>query len=76
LKQVEATPIEVKTIFRNFNDYWQPFLGNVGPAPSYTMSLNPKDRQKLKDELRKSLQIDDAGSISIMARAWAVKGRA
>ena len=74
LKHIEAIPIEVMTVFQNFNDYWQPFLGNVGPAPSYAMNLNEKDRQKLADKLRKSLPIDDSGSISMMARAWAVKG--
>lgn len=73
-KQVEAAPIEVKTVFQNFDDYWQPFLGNVGPAPGYTVSLDQKDRQKLEDKLRKSLPIDDNGAISMMARAWAVKG--
>jgi SAM-dependent methyltransferase len=76
LKQVEATPIEVKTVFKNFDDYWQPFLGNVGPAPNYTMSLNQKDRQKLEVKLRKSLPTDDNGSISLIARAWAAKGTA
>jgi SAM-dependent methyltransferase len=76
LKQVEGTAIEVKTVFQNFDDYWQPFLGNVGPAPNYTMSLNQENRQKLEDKLRKSLPIDDNGSISLIARAWAVKGTA
>jgi hypothetical protein len=76
LNEVEATPIEVKTVFKNFDDYWQPFLGNVGPAPSYTMSLNQKDRQSLEDKLRRSLPVEDDGSISMMARAWAVKGTA
>jgi SAM-dependent methyltransferase len=74
LKQVEATAIEVKTVFQNFDDYWQPFLGNVGPAPGYTMSLDQKDRQTLEDKLRKLLPIDEDGSISMTARAWAVKG--
>jgi SAM-dependent methyltransferase len=73
-KQVEATSIEVETVFQDFDDYWQPFLGNVGPAPGYAMSLNQKDRKKLEDRLRKSLPVNDDGSISIMARAWAVKG--
>jgi SAM-dependent methyltransferase len=76
LKQVEATPIEVNTVFQNFDDYWQPFLGNVGHAPIYTMSLNQKDRQSLEDKLRKSLPIAEDGSISLIARAWAVKGTA
>jgi SAM-dependent methyltransferase len=76
LKQVETTAIEVKTVFQNFDDYWQPFLGNVGAAPTYTMSLNQINRQKLEDKLRNSLPIDDNGSISLNARAWAVKGTA
>jgi hypothetical protein len=76
LKQVETTAIEVKTVFKNFDDYWQPFLGNVGPAPSYTMGLNKTDRQKLEDKLRKSLPINHNGSISLTARAWAIKGTA
>jgi len=76
LKQVEATPIEVTTVFQNFDDYWMPFLGNASPAPGYTMSLKQKDRQKLEDKLRESLPIDDDGSISLIARAWAVKGTA
>jgi ubiquinone/menaquinone biosynthesis C-methylase UbiE len=74
--QVEATPIEVKTVFQNFDDYWQPFLGNVGSPASYMMSLNQKDKQKLEDKLRKSLPIDNNNSISLTARAWAVKGTA
>jgi SAM-dependent methyltransferase len=76
LRQVETTTIEVKTDFQDFDGYWQPFLGNVGPAPGYTMSLNQKNRQELEDRLRKSLPIDGNGSISMMARAWAVKGTA
>lgn len=76
LKQVEATAIEVKTIFQDFDDYWQPFLGKVGPAPGYTMSLSQKDRQNLEDKLRTSLPMDRNGSIVLTARAWAVKGTA
>jgi SAM-dependent methyltransferase len=74
LHQVEATPIEVTTIFQNFDDYWMPFLGNVGPAPGYNLSLNQNDRQKLEDKLRESSPFNDDGSISLIARAWVVKG--
>jgi SAM-dependent methyltransferase len=76
LKQVETLPIGVPTRFKNFDDYWMPFLGNVGPAPSYVMSLGEKDRQNLKNKLRETLPIKQDGSISLMARAWAVKGKA
>jgi trans-aconitate methyltransferase len=74
LKQIEAASIEVSTRFQDFDDYWQPFLSGVGPAPSYTMGLDQKDRQKLEDKLRELLPIDQNGSISMTARAWAVRG--
>jgi ubiquinone/menaquinone biosynthesis C-methylase UbiE len=76
VKEVEVLPIEVQTIFQNFDDYWRPFLGNVGPAPSYVMSLNQEERENLVQELYKSLPIDNNGLISMSARVWAVKGTA
>lgn len=74
LKRVEATAIEVKTVFPDFDDYWQPFLGNVGPAPAYAMSLEETTRQELEDKLHTSLPMDRNGAISLTARAWAVQG--
>lgn len=74
LKQVDARAIEVPTLFQNFDDYWQPFLGNVGPAPGYCTSLPPEDRQNLENRLRGILPIREDGSILLTARAWAVKG--
>ena len=76
LRQVEAMPIEITTEFQGFDEYWTPFLGKVGPAPSYTLSLSQEDRQKLEDKLREALPIEEDGSISLRARAWAVKGTA
>ena len=76
LKQVEATAIEIPTFFRDFDAYWQPFLGGVGPAPGYVLSLDQEKRQSLEDRLRRSLPVENDGSISLIARAWAVKGRA
>lgn len=73
LKQVEAIPIVAPTVFQNFDDYWLPFLTNVGPAAGYSMSLNQKDKQNLEDKLREILPTNDDGSISLTARAWAVK---
>lgn len=69
---IDAKQIIVNTVFRNFEDYWEPFLGSVGPAPAYTMSLNHDARKKLEDKLRKTLPIGKDGSISLTARAWAV----
>ena len=35
LADVGVRPIEVATLFRGFDDYWDPFLGGQGPAPGY-----------------------------------------
>ena len=39
LAEVEVGFIDVPTPFTDFEDYWRPFLGGQGPAPSYAMSL-------------------------------------
>ena len=74
LQNVEVRPIEVPTIFRNFDDYWTPFLGGQGPAPSYAMSLNEEKRIALRERIRASLPLNSDGSISLVARAWAARG--
>lgn len=73
LKDVEAAPIEATTVFKDFDDYWQPFLGKVGPAPAYVMSLDEENRRKLREKLRLTLPTNDDGSIELKARAWVVK---
>ncbi len=76
LKEIETSAIEVPTVFRDFDDYWSPFLGGQGPAPGYNMSLNEDERAALRELLRRRLPIRPDGSIQLVARAWAVKGRA
>ena len=75
LKQVETCPIDVDTHFKEFDDYWNPFLGGQGPAPSYAMSLSEEKRAQLREYLRASLPFAPDGSIPLIARAWAVKGK-
>jgi SAM-dependent methyltransferase len=70
----EVWLIEIDTQFRDFDDYWTPFLGGQGPAPSYTMSLDEKNRQQLRDSVRKRLPIQEDGTIHLKATAWAAKG--
>ncbi len=72
---IESAPIDIETRFRDFDDYWKPFLGGQGQAPTYLMSLNETDRQMLRDRLFESLPIQDDGSIRLEARALAVKGK-
>ncbi|WP_372875244.1 class I SAM-dependent methyltransferase [Pseudomonas sp.] len=73
LQQVEVAPIDIATPFADFDDYWQPFLGGQGPAPAYAMSLDETARARLRDRLRERLPTAANGSISLTARAWAVR---
>lgn len=73
LASVACTPIEVPAVFKNFEDYWRPFTLGAGPAPGYCMSLDAEARQRLKEQLRRSLPRGADGSISLTTRAWAVR---
>jgi SAM-dependent methyltransferase len=75
LTQVETRAIDVPTTFRDFDDYWAPFLGGQAPAPAYCMSLDADGQAALRERLRASLPTQADGSIHLVARAWAVKGR-
>jgi SAM-dependent methyltransferase len=74
LEDVETRPIEIATVFRDFDDYWRPFLGGQGPAPSYAVSLGEEQRAALRERLRAALPAAPDGSIPLVARAWAVRG--
>ncbi|MDF2764995.1 MAG: methyltransferase [Rhodospirillales bacterium] len=73
--RVETRAIDVPTHFRDFEDYWAPFLGGQAPAPAYCMSLSEEGRAALRERLRASLPTEADGSIRLIARAWAVRGR-
>jgi 2-polyprenyl-3-methyl-5-hydroxy-6-metoxy-1,4-benzoquinol methylase len=74
LENVQVRLIDVATTFSDFDDYWSPFLGSQGPAPSYAMSLSEEKRVALREYIRLTLPIAADGSIHLIARAWAVRG--
>jgi hypothetical protein len=74
LTNIEATYLDVYTIFKNFEDYWNPFLGAQGPAPTYLASLADDLQTEIKNILIKKLPIESDGSIKLLARAIAVRG--
>ncbi len=74
LDDVRCEPIECATVFADFQDYWTPFLGGTGPAPSYLASLPREHQNDLAAELEATLPRHSDGSIALKARAWAVKG--
>jgi len=74
LGDVRSRSIDVPTIFRDFDDYWDPFLAGQGPAPAYCMSLDAGTRAELRELLRVRLPTEADGTIRLTARAWAVQG--
>ena len=73
---VDVRAIDVPTDFRDFDDYWSPFLGGQGPAPGYAMALSEDQRAALRERIRTGLPTQVDGSIQLIARAWAVRGLA
>ena len=74
LHGVEARAIDVPAVFRDFDDYWEPFLSGEGPAPGYCASLGEERRSALRESLRGTLPAGADGRIALTARAWAVRG--
>ena len=75
LTEVEVRPIEVETVFRDFEDYWSPFTGGQGPAPGYAMSLPEDRRAALRRRLREILVPASDGRILLTSRVWAARGK-
>jgi SAM-dependent methyltransferase len=76
LEDVQTRAIIVPTVFEDFDDFWSPFLGGQGPAPGYVASLSDDGREGLGAALAARLPAAADGTIALMARAWAVRGRA
>jgi SAM-dependent methyltransferase len=74
LAEVDTRAIDVPTVFKDFDDYWSPFLGGQAPAPGYCMSLPDDRRAALRERIRAALPTEADGSIRLIARAWAVRG--
>ncbi|MBL8157523.1 MAG: methyltransferase domain-containing protein, partial [Anaerolineae bacterium] len=74
LNAVEVIPIDVQTHFRDFDDYWLPFLGAQGSVSKYLRGLSEDMRTAVREQLRRQLPTAPDGGIDLIARAWAVKG--
>ena len=76
LRDVRCEPMEIPTVFASFDDYWRPLLGGTGPAPSYVSSLDVDLREALARRLEQALPRGPGETITLAARAWAVRGTA
>lgn len=74
LTHVEVRAIDIPTRFSSFDDYWQPFLGGQGAAPTWLAGLAAHQQDAIRDLLQRELPAQTDGSIRLDAAAWAIKG--
>lgn len=71
LRQVEESVLSVHLTHSTFEEWWEPFALGVGPAGSFTASLDPERHEALRDQCRKLLP---TAPFVVSARAWAARG--
>jgi SAM-dependent methyltransferase len=75
LHGVTVQAIDVPTLFRDVDDYWQPYLlGGSAIAQRYATSLGEEQRAALRAHLQSILPVAGDGSIPLIGRVWAVRG--
>jgi hypothetical protein len=74
LQSVAVHAIDIATVFQDFDDYWTPFLGKTGAAPTYLASVSEDVKERIRRHLESRLAPKVGGSIELTARAWAVQG--
>jgi len=74
LKAVATTSLQIQMSFPSFDDFWSPFRGGTGPAPSFVASLDVHARAQLALRLKARLRPSADGAIRLTARAFGVRG--
>jgi len=70
----KVAPIEIDARFKNFNDYWIPFLSGQGTGPAFAVSLTDEMREEVRKTLMSLVTDSPDEPFTLRARAWAVKG--
>jgi SAM-dependent methyltransferase len=75
LEDVREQALSIAMNFASFADYWDPFLLGQGPAGAYVRTLDEKEREALRREVKDRLGVrDEDAPFELPARAWAVRG--
>jgi SAM-dependent methyltransferase len=75
LQAVTVQAVVVPTLFRDFDDYWQPhLLSGSSPAQRYVALLGDAQRTALRERLHAMLPKDADGSLPLLGHVWAVRG--
>ena len=72
LSDIESSVLSADLDHVTFEAWWAPFTGGVGPAGSYVAGLAPDRQAALRERCRAAL---GPGPFTIVARAWAARGR-
>jgi SAM-dependent methyltransferase len=73
LADVEVEALEVSTRYEDFDELWGSFLLGVGPAGQHALALPPERLAAVREEYFRRLG-EPAGSFTLEACAWAVRG--
>ena len=74
LQAITCSALTAEADYGGFDDLWQPLEGGVGPSGAYAAALPPKRRARLREELRRRLDVGKS-PFRLTARAWCVVGR-
>ena len=75
LRAVTVEAVEVPIVFRDYDDYWLPYLlGGSSPGQRYLAAQGDGLRTALRERLQAMLPIAADGSIPLLGRVWAVRG--
>lgn len=71
---VETKPLVMTIEFSSFEDFWRIQSDSQGPPKLYISNLSEDRRELLKERLRTDIISNPDGSITLRAKAWAVRG--
>jgi len=73
MREVVQTEMSASVEYPNFEAWWEPYTGSVGPAGAYVAGLSPEIRAELRERCR---QLLPAPPFVVTAWAWAARGSA
>ncbi|MBX3092648.1 MAG: methyltransferase domain-containing protein [Cryobacterium sp.] len=71
LGDIVEVALELSVQHRDFEEWWTPYTGGVGPAGAYFASLAAEHRTALREQCRSMLP---DGPFTLVAHAWAARG--
>lgn len=71
---VEEAELQVTSAYADFDELWEPFLGGVGPAGAFLVSLSSKEQAAVRRELFGRLE-EPTSAFTLSAVARAARGR-